>query len=49
VTPVEMAKRLLAMDRKARNALRCRVVASEVGSFSTVLEQWQRENEMANE
>ena len=49
VQPVEMAKRLLAMDRKARNALRCRVVASEVGSFSTVLEQWQRENEMANE
>lgn len=49
VTTGDMAKRLLAMDRKARNALRCRVVASEVGSFSAVLEQWQRENEMTNE
>ena len=44
----EMAERVLAMDKKARDALRCRVVASERGSFGEVLEQWQRENDIAS-
>ena len=43
----EMAAKLLAMDKRGRDALRCRVIASELGTFATVLEQWQKENEDA--
>ena len=51
LTVPEMAKKLLRMDRKARDALRLRVVASEtlVGSFGAVLEQWRKEMEMTND
>ena len=45
----EMAKRVLAMDKKARDELRWRVVASELGGggngFATTLEDWRNENE----
>jgi hypothetical protein len=41
----EMAAKLLAMDKRGRDALRCRVIASELGTFATVLEQWQKEND----
>ena len=41
----EMAAKLLVMDKRGRDALRCRVVASELGAFATVLERWQKEHD----
>jgi len=48
VTIEEMAETILAMDKKARDALRCRVIASESGPFGEVLERWQRENNISS-